>query len=462
MGLYCDRCGRMLTEGSAYCDRCGVKIAWPQVSEATITNRPAIIVDIDNVVLNNDERKRRILKDIFGEDVSLVKIHEDYNLRGVVGERESFKFFDEFFSGKFLKYDQPVPFSAEVLNRLKEKFKIVYLTGRHTQNHREEGSMEYGTLDALRKYGFPLPGNNEVEIVFKHERDLQDEVFKAAELQRIKERGLRIVAGIGDTPDDAAVYSRCGIQPVCLITPYFEKEDFETSCKGSDTPELVKPIIAYDWREIEMAICMLSGSNENFRKTAEFYVKEYDEYLRTMDELARSSIMIAGAAIAVMGIVFGQPGVALALRTTEMSTQLFLALSGGSFLFSLVFNIGSTLIRSSHPPKVGKPVLLTGREYFLRKKMPLPREVMDKLDRANSYVKRSAFLSFLSETYGTIDTDAVLANRFFNLRSMCYRKGWWVSIGQILLLVGFLLLIPLLVSIWYFSFICPTASPTNA
>lgn len=31
MERYCDRCGRMLTEGFAYCDGCGVKIAWSRI-----------------------------------------------------------------------------------------------------------------------------------------------------------------------------------------------------------------------------------------------------------------------------------------------------------------------------------------------------------------------------------------------------------------------------------------------
>jgi hypothetical protein len=118
----------------------------------------AIVVDIDDTLVSTDRRRHAAWCRVLGREISLEEV-ESQGSREIL-RRYAFssrKIWEKFWmltlcveegGADLLELDKPIPHALEIIQRLKEKYKLVYITGR-TENMRQL------TIDELRRFGFP-------------------------------------------------------------------------------------------------------------------------------------------------------------------------------------------------------------------------------------------------------------------------------------------------------------------
>jgi hypothetical protein len=118
----------------------------------------AIVVDIDDTLVSTDRRRHAAWCRVLGREISLEEV-ESQGSREIL-RRYAFssrKIWEKFWmltlcveegGADLLELDKPIPHALEIIQRWKEKYKLVYITGR-TENMRQL------TIDELRRFGFP-------------------------------------------------------------------------------------------------------------------------------------------------------------------------------------------------------------------------------------------------------------------------------------------------------------------
>jgi hypothetical protein len=125
----------------------------------------AVVVDIDDTIVSTDRRRYAAWRRVLDREISLQEV-ESQGSREIL-RRYAFsnrKIWERFWmltlcveegGADLLELDKPIPHALETLQVWKEKYKLVYITGR-TEN------MWQLTIDELKRFGFPT-----------HETDLE-------------------------------------------------------------------------------------------------------------------------------------------------------------------------------------------------------------------------------------------------------------------------------------------------
>ncbi len=174
---------------------------------------PVIIFDLDSTLFHVSPRSYEILREwAQATAVSILpnltvddmgySIEDVWVKKGLSIETgESFKYLKEaksfwrerFFSNAYIHHDLPHEGAVEFVKKLHEMgAKIVYLTGRDVP------LMAFGTVDHLRRCGFPV----EVErtrLILKPKRHMDDLVFKTGVCEMVREWG-EVVASFENEP----------------------------------------------------------------------------------------------------------------------------------------------------------------------------------------------------------------------------------------------------------------------
>jgi phosphoglycolate phosphatase-like HAD superfamily hydrolase len=128
--------------------------------------------------------------------------------------------------------------AAEVMNRLAQEYSIIYITSR-------DDSVLSSTRAWLSEKGFP------VGPIFMRDlgwSTLSSAKYKTAEMRNLKERGINIVAAVGDEGGDARAAVANGI-PVILIT--------------TDDEDVKGTLYARDWQEVEKIIASIGKTTSH-------------------------------------------------------------------------------------------------------------------------------------------------------------------------------------------------------
>ncbi len=127
-------------------------------SSGECLNVDAVVVDIDDTIVNTDRRRHAAWCRVLGRKIPLQEV-ESQGSREILGRYafSSRKIWEKFWmltlcveesGGDLLELDKPIPHASETLQRWNQQHKLVYLTGR-TENMRQL------TVDELRRFGFP-------------------------------------------------------------------------------------------------------------------------------------------------------------------------------------------------------------------------------------------------------------------------------------------------------------------
>lgn len=227
------------------------------------TERPVLIMDVDETLFDTAPRKRVILRDVLNITATLEDIRADYYLTHYLHTPEQVKtFFREFHSGKYLKYEQPIEHSPQVLQRLAGRVTLVYLTGRHADGVQPWMAQRSATVEALTRFDFPVPDNTHIFLLMKpyfsgfeslEKQADEDRTYKTQMVSQIV-ANQDVIAGVGDSFSDISVYSQHNIFPICLKRPHF------SSFKNRLHELPIQPFLTDNWLTVEQRIVELLDS----------------------------------------------------------------------------------------------------------------------------------------------------------------------------------------------------------
>jgi hypothetical protein len=175
---------------------------------------PAIVVDIDNTILDTSKRKAAAFMDSVLASNMIIDRKSLRNLQEVAKKSYDFKplkdeffkillpsVFDRFLSDDYLfkeglHSDDPVPGSVKFLSdALDNGCRIIYLTGRHSGTGLNRSGMKNtmveGTINTLKYHGYPVPSRREndpsarVTIIFKEDRFKNDVKYKKEAAEKL-------------------------------------------------------------------------------------------------------------------------------------------------------------------------------------------------------------------------------------------------------------------------------------
>lgn len=121
----------------------------------------AVVVDIDDTIVNTDRRRHATWCRVLGREIPLQEV-ESQSSREILGRYafSNMKIWKRYWmltlcveeeGADLLELDKPFPYASETLQKWSKNYKLIYLTAR-TKNMRQL------TLDQLRRFGFPASG----------------------------------------------------------------------------------------------------------------------------------------------------------------------------------------------------------------------------------------------------------------------------------------------------------------
>jgi hypothetical protein len=178
------------------------------------------VFDLDSTILDNRPRQARILQD-FGRAAGLPSLLDagpddwrGWDLEAALlaaGLKRSearhhyaaFRRFwaERFFTSAYCALDVPLPGAPEFVRAVADAgATIAYVTGRPHW-------MEDGTLEVLRRHGFPLPDGVRAHLLMKPGDGLTDDAWKAVAREAVDGLG-RVVLAFDNEPTHVNAYAR--------------------------------------------------------------------------------------------------------------------------------------------------------------------------------------------------------------------------------------------------------------
>jgi hypothetical protein len=109
---------------------------------------------------------------------------------------------ERFFTSRYCRLDVPVPGAPQFVCAVRAAgARIAYVTGRPGHG------MGAGTLQALRRHGFPLPDNAAVSLFMKPGEGLLDDAWKAVARDLVEARGTPVLV-LDNEPAHVNAYAR--------------------------------------------------------------------------------------------------------------------------------------------------------------------------------------------------------------------------------------------------------------
>ena len=209
--------------------------------------KKACVVDIDETLINTDERRRKAWEITLKKSVplDLVKRFSSKQILKRLAPAENreelwFKFWRVLLcidpeGLKLLKLDKPIPHAPETLSKWAKNLKIIYLTGRTSNMHRL-------TLKELERMGFPTK-NIELVMANNLERYLENPVEERAKLFSTITKRYTVIRVVDDNPNFFPIYKKFDVpERIGLLRPErYKPEDY--IAKGATK-------IAKNWQEI--------------------------------------------------------------------------------------------------------------------------------------------------------------------------------------------------------------------
>jgi len=173
-----------------------------------------VVVDVDDTIVNTQRRIRAVWQHVLGKELDLDAV-ESLSSRQILerfgGSNEDTwtRFWSVLLCSnkagiKFLRFDEPIPFAAEVLKSWSERCLLVYLTGR-PENMRDL------TLTQFERFGFPT---RNARLVMFGEKDWESFVSVESVVE-VRTRVFSDVANdcdvvrvVDDTPRFFSVYKK--------------------------------------------------------------------------------------------------------------------------------------------------------------------------------------------------------------------------------------------------------------
>ena len=411
--------------------------------------KQAILIDLDNTVIDTAIRKYLILKDFLPQqDVSEQKIRDDFDLVSVLGSGDTDankSFFEKLDSEEgILNYKAPIfPGVIKFLTKYtKAGISIILMTCR-------PNSLRDATIKELKDIGI------DSYISELYMRDLSNSIvkdFKTSQINAILQK-YDVIVSIGDRPDDLEAAKTHNL-PFILIRTTLPSE----IVLGTNIPQVSGGAICKSWSEIDAATDTIIEGRKKLSILREKFTDSYSKWLSDLDNKCRITATISG----ILATISGKMTIDK-IQSMVIKDYILLGVFGLSVL-SLLYSIRSITSRRTSGPGSGIEImanikqwfaLLFGRPKSWQYKQGDAIANYKTLTEANDTRKARAHYDFFFEQFETYDPESLLNLRLFQLRAANYSKVYAETIASRLLMIAiFLILIWLILTI-----VC--SSPTS-
>ncbi|PIR21062.1 MAG: hypothetical protein COV45_02725 [Deltaproteobacteria bacterium CG11_big_fil_rev_8_21_14_0_20_47_16] len=190
---------------------------------------PVVLFDLDDTLFSPANRQLQIVHEFIEKNPSVLSPsqmaalqvfdtrNQSYDLivdiqsRLGIADATFLKSFKSYWFGRFFSnlaaVDPAHPGAARYVHALQQAgATVVYLTGRQLTGDKPEtkGGMKEGTLESLRRNGFPMPNGKDVQLFMKDRFEMHDVDYKATVVPQIKKFG-ELVACFDNDPKGNAL-----------------------------------------------------------------------------------------------------------------------------------------------------------------------------------------------------------------------------------------------------------------
>ena len=182
------------------------------IDTVSTEDRGIAVFDLDSTLLDNGPRQSAILREYGAEksvselaqsqpehwvswDIAEAMANSGLAAAEVEKHKDAFKDYwrERFFTSKYCEIDEMVPGANQFVQAIRNSGGMVYyVTGRHEE-------MRDGTVACLKRLGFPLPNETDVQLFMKPTLAEDDDAYKNDTYNRLANEGT-IVAAFDNEP----------------------------------------------------------------------------------------------------------------------------------------------------------------------------------------------------------------------------------------------------------------------
>lgn len=404
--------------------------------------KQAILIDLDNTVIDTAIRKHSILKDFLPQQaVSEQKIRQDFDLVSVLGSSDTEankSFFEKLDSDEgILNYKAPIfPGVIEFLTKHKKAgISIILMTSR-------PDSSKAATIKELKDIGI------DTHISELYMRDLSYSTvkhFKTSQMKAIFQK-YDVIVSIGDRPDDLEAAQENNL-PFILIRTTLSSE----MVLGTNKAQISGGAICNSWSEIDAATDTIIQGRKKLSLLRGNFTDSYSKWLSDLDNKCRITATISG----ILATISGKMTIDK-IQSMVIIDYIILCVFGLSVL-SLLYSIRSMTSRRTSGPVAGIQILANTKQWFAilfgtpKSWQHKPGDAIASyktLTKGTDEIKARAHYDFFIEQFGTYDPESLSNLRLFQLRAANYSKLYAETIASRLLMIAItLILIWLILSI---------------
>ncbi len=403
----------------------------------------AVVIDLDNTIVDTAVRKCAILNAQRGPSRSQVTVEEvraDFEMRQwITSGQDHAEVLRQLNSPAGVSTHVAPLFDgvAAVIRDIKQaQIKVVILTTRaDALRDATLGELKRGGLDVEPSELLMFPGVPGVP-----EPPSEEAIeFKRAQLERLTKEYF-VLGHVGDRPLDVMAAKRAGVIPILFSSTTSSEERRPLKDR---VPEMQE---CHSWVDVRNAILMAKGSAPEFEKLRQAFILQYGAWLRDIDEKCRITVMIAAVLVGVSGKQL--------LEETHVFLKVTLLLSLIASLLAVVYGIKAYTSRHTSGQLAGGAVIPSLKQwigYLLGRPegwMYIEGDEVaqwKELCKSSESVQRNAHAPFFVGRYRTVSSEAMLNLRLFELRSSNYSKLYGERLASKLLIFAVLAILVWLV-----------------
>lgn len=397
--------------------------------------KQAILIDLDNTVIDTARRKHSILKDFLPQQtISEQKIREDFELVSILGslDTEANKsFFNKLNSEEgILNYKAPMfPGVIDFFKKYMEAgISFILLTGRPE-------TLRTATIKELKDLGI------DSHIAELYMFDLMYDTVKDSKNSQIETilQKYDVIVSIGDRPEDLEV-SREHKLPFILIRTTLPSEFLL-----DDERLLISGVsVCNSWSGIDAATDTIIEGRKKLLLLREKFTDSYSKWLSDLDNKCRITATVSGILATISGKITIDK-----IQSMLVKDYIILCVFGIS-VFSLLYSIRSMTSRRTSGPGSGTPILANVKQW-LAILFDWPKSWKHKPGDAIAFyeslidgtdeIKARAHYDFFIEQFRTYDPESLSNLRLFQLRAANYSKVYAETIASRLLMIAITLML---------------------
>jgi hypothetical protein len=389
-----------------------------------------IIIDIDNTILDQKPRKKKILESLGITYINDSDIFNDFHLQPLQGQNRdlfNINLYGDNYSDKLVPFEH----AKEVIEDLvSDGFKIHYLTSRP----KEQKEI---TVQLLNNHGFPTCEEKNIKFSFwENSRNVRDYEYSDIISESINWRKKKIeeivatedvLCGVDDLAQNVSIMSQLGI-PSILFHSHSPLAEIEIKLKEYVTNEfIIKSInIVETWDSVASIIKQLSQGEEELKELIQLHTREYTSFLSDLDNKARQLLIVS---VFIATCFF-------AILQQKLCNTIIILLSCSGLLiclFSFIFSMRAFGSRHTRGRRTGATITYDFK-FFVKnffkvligtlvydEESPIGEAQLARIEKG-VHLRKLSHLAYFQKSYGTFDPDIIRNQRMLDMRALNYEK----------------------------------------